>query len=141
MKNPAYPSNLRYSATHEWVRIEDDQTVTVGITQHAQHLLGDLVFIELPKLNRHAEMGEEIAVVESVKTAADVYSPIQGAVIAVNETLQQTPGTVNTDPYGAGWLFQLKMKDKTQLEKLLDAQKYQALIETNIIPSPSQGEG
>ena len=126
----AYPKELRYSATHEWVRIEDNQTVTVGITDHAQHLLGDLVFVELPKLHQQTVIGKEIAVVESVKAAADVYSPLNGAVIAVNETLQDAPGTVNTDPYGAGWLFRLQISDQSELEKLLDAPKYQALVET-----------
>lgn len=126
----AYPKELRYSPTHEWVRIEDNQTVTVGITDHAQHLLGDLVFVELPKLHQQTVMGKEIAVVESVKAAADVYSPLNGAVVAVNETLQDAPGTVNTDPYGAGWLFRLQISDQSELEKLLDASKYQALVET-----------
>ncbi len=124
-----YPQDLHYSPTHEWVRIEDNQTVTIGITEHAQHLLGDLVFVELPQLNAKAEAGKELAVVESVKTAADVFSPVSGSVIAINEHLQQSPGMVNTDPYGEGWLFRLKISDPNQLEKLLDAQKYQALIE------------
>lgn len=130
MKN-AYPPELRYSPTHEWVRIEDNHTITVGITQYAQHLLGDLVFVELPKLHKQIEKGREVAVVESVKTAADVYSPVRGSVIAVNEHLQQAPGAVNTDPYGAGWLFRLEITDPSELEKLLDAQKYQALVETH----------
>lgn len=124
-----YPKDLRYSSTHEWVRVEDNNTVTVGITEHAQHLLGDLVFVELPQLKRQTKSGEEVAVVESVKTAADVYSPARGEIIAVNEVLQQTPGQVNSDPYGAGWLFRLKVADPSELEKLLDAQKYQAMVE------------
>lgn len=124
-----YPNNLRYSTTHEWVRLEDNQTVTIGITEHAQHLLGDLVFVELPKLNKQAEIGQEIAVVESVKTAADVYSPVAGSIIAVNNSLQQSPGTINADPYGEGWLFRMQITDKSQLENLLDAKKYQALVE------------
>lgn len=127
----AYPKELRYTPTHEWVRIEDDQTVTVGITEHAQHLLGDLVFVELPKLNKPVAMGEEVAVVESVKTAADVYSPVRGSVSAINEVLQNTPGVVNADPYGSGWLFRLKISDKTELDKLLDVNKYQALVEAH----------
>jgi glycine cleavage system H protein len=124
----AYPKELRYSSTHEWVRIEDNHTVTVGITDHAQHLLGDLVFVELPKLHQQTVAGKEIAVVESVKAAADVYSPLSGTILAVNETLQDAPGTVNSDPYGAGWLFRLQITDQHELEKLLDASKYQALI-------------
>ncbi len=126
-----YPKELLYSTTHEWVRIENDQTITVGITDHAQNLLGDLVFVELPNLNKAIEMGEEIAVVESVKTAADVYSPVRGSVIGVNETLQNMPGNVNADPYGEGWLFKLKIIDKNELKKLLDAQKYQKLVESH----------
>lgn len=124
-----YPNNLRYSTTHEWVRVEDNQIVTIGITEHAQHLLGDLVFVELPKINAQAKAGQEVAVVESVKTAADVYSPVSGSIIAVNDSLQQSPGTINADPYGEGWLFRLQITDKNQLEKLLDATKYQAMVE------------
>lgn len=127
MKN--YPNNLRYSTTHEWVRVEENQIVTIGITEHAQHLLGDLVFVELPKINVQAQAGQEVAVVESVKTAADVYSPVSGSIIAVNDSLQQSPGTINEDPYGDGWLFRLQITDKSQLENLLDAKRYQALVE------------
>ena len=125
-----YPKELRYSNTHEWARLEENDLVTVGITDHAQHQLGDLVFVELPKINRQVEIGEEIAVVESVKTAADVYAPIKGTVIAINESLQQTPGAVNTDPYGSGWLLRLKISDSNELKKLLDSTQYQKLIES-----------
>lgn len=124
----SYPQDLRYTVTHEWVRVESDGTVTVGVTDHAQHLLGDLVFVELPKLDKSVQPGQEIAVVESVKTAADVYSPVSGTVVAVNDALQATPGQVNADPYGQGWLFRIKITDKAELEKLLDAQKYQATV-------------
>ncbi len=127
----AYPKDLRYTSTHEWVREELDQTVTVGITDHAQHLLGDLVFVELPKLNKETRPGEEVAVVESVKTAADVYSPVSGTVIAINEQLQQQPGAVNSDPYGAGWLFRLKISNQDEIKQLLSAQKYQQTLETS----------
>lgn len=126
-----YPQELRYTSTHEWVRMEPDQTVTVGITDHAQHLLGDLVFVELPKLQRETRSGEEVAVVESVKTAADVYSPVSGTIVAVNEQLQQQPGAVNSDPYGAGWLFRLKIADKNELNQLLNANKYQEKLESS----------
>jgi glycine cleavage system H protein len=125
----SYPQELRYSKTHEWVRIEDNQTVTVGVTDHAQHLLGDLVFVELPAVNKQISAGAEIAVVESVKAAADVYSPLSGTVLAVNETLRQTPGAINSDPYRSGWIFQLKISDPNELNKLLDAEKYQHQIE------------
>jgi glycine cleavage system H protein len=127
-----YPNELRYTSTHEWVRTNADNTITVGITDHAQHQLGDLVFVELPKVHKQITGGAEAAVVESVKTAADVYSPVSGTVIAVNETLQQTPGTVNSDPYGEGWIFRLKVIDDSALAKLLDAEKYQSLIESQL---------
>ena len=126
-----YPQELRYTPTHEWVRVEADNTVTVGITDHAQHALGDLVFVELPKLDKQATAGQEVAVVESVKTAADVFSPVSGKVIAINESLQQTPGIVNSDPYGAGWLFRLQIADQSELKKLLDAAKYQTVAEAS----------
>ena len=126
-----YPQELRYTPTHEWVRVEADNMVTVGITDHAQHLLGDLVFVELPKLDKQAAAGQEVAVVESVKTAADVYSPVSGKVVAINENLQQTPGIVNTDPYGAGWLFRLQIADQSELKKLLDSAKYENIAEAN----------
>lgn len=126
----SYPQDLRYTPTHEWVRVEDDDTISVGITDHAQNLLGDLVFVELPKLDKAVHAGKEVAVVESVKTAADVYAPVSGTVVAINEALQNTPGQVNIDPYGTGWLFRIKMADKTELTKLLDAQKYQNTFES-----------
>lgn len=124
-----YPQELLYTSTHEWVRVETDNTVTVGITDHAQHLLGDLVFVELPKLDKQATAGQEMAVVESVKTAADVYSPVTGKVTAINQDLQQTPGLVNSDPYGAGWLFRLQIAEPGELKKLLDSSKYQSQAE------------
>lgn len=122
------PNDLRYSKTHEWVRVEDDNTITIGITDHAQNLLGDLVFVELPETNKKAQSGEEIAVVESVKTAADVYSPLSGEVVAVNEQLASEPGRVNQDPYGAGWLFRLRTDDIKQIDSLLDANAYESSI-------------
>ncbi|MBS0350867.1 MAG: glycine cleavage system protein GcvH [Proteobacteria bacterium] len=124
-----YPNELRYTSTHEWVKIEKDNTITVGITEHAQHQLGDLVYVELPELNKQVTAGKELAVVESVKTAADVYSPADGAVIAINESLRKNPELVNQDPYGNGWLFRLKINNAPELEKLLDAHKYQIMVE------------
>lgn len=122
------PSELKYTETHEWVQKNDDGTVTVGITDHAQSLLGDLVFIELPELNTAFTIGEESGVVESVKAASDIYSPITGEVVEVNEALVNNPGLVNTDPYGDGWLFRLKPDDVYELNELLDAEKYQLSI-------------
>lgn len=119
------PNELRYTKTHEWLRLEKDSIVTVGITDHAQHLMGDLVYVELPKLNKKCNVGDEIAVVESVKTAADVYSPLNGEVIEVNERLSSEPEQVNVDPYGKGWIFRIKIEDENQLNDLLDAKTYQ----------------
>lgn len=124
-----YPPELRYSTTHEWVRMEDPLTITVGITAHAQHLLGDLVFVELPTLHKKIGAGKEIAVVESVKAAADVYSPVSGEVIAINDALNKAPETVNKDPYGEGWLFKLRIENKDELDALLDSAGYRQLIE------------
>ena len=101
------PNELHYTESHEWVRREDADCVVVGITEHAQHLLGDMVFIELPERQATVELGEEIAVAESVKAAADIYSPVTGEIIAVNEALAEAPGLVNSDPYGEGWLFKV----------------------------------
>jgi len=119
------PSDLKYTSTHEWVREEDDGTLTVGITEHAQHLLGDLVFVELPELNGEYKMGSECCVVESVKAASDVYAPVSGEVIAINEALNHRPELVNSDPYGEGWLFQLSPLDAAEVDELLDADTYE----------------
>lgn len=123
------PTELHYTKTHEWVRMENDEVVTVGITDHAQGMLGDLVFVELPEVNREVAAGEEIVVVESVKTAADVYSPLTGEVIAVNEELNAAPEQVNQEPYGIGWLFQIRINNKEELENLLNAENYQSSVE------------
>ena len=121
------PDELLYSKTHEWIRIDDDEA-TVGVTDYAQNLLGELVFIELPEQDRYVSDGDEVAVLESVKTAADVYSPLAGDVIAVNTALQQHPGEVNQDPYGKGWLFKIKLTSEPEFSHLLDAAAYQAMI-------------
>lgn len=118
------PRELHYTESHEWVRLENDDTVTIGITDHAQHQLGDLVFVELPDNNSGMEKGDELAVVESVKTAADVYAPISGEVIAVNEQLSSRPELINQDPYGNGWICKIKPENLDELGELMDADKY-----------------
>ncbi len=124
------PEHLMYTKTHEWLRKEGDDTYTVGITDHAQGLLGDIVFVDLPEFDVDVGLGDEIAVIESVKTAADVYSPLNGHIMAINESLTATPDIVNRDPYGDGWLFQIKIDDKSksQLDDLLDVAAYEASI-------------
>jgi len=123
------PSDLKYSKTHEWARNEGDGTVTVGITDHAQGLLGDLVFVELPEAGALVEKGGECAVVESVKAASDVYSPVSGEVTEVNAVLVDAPETVNEDAFGEGWLFKIRMSDEAELEGLLDAAGYAESVE------------
>ena len=122
------PSELKYTKAHEWVRDEGDGSVTVGITDHAQELLGDMVYIELPEPGAALEAGEECAVVESVKAASDVYAPVSGEVIDINGDLEEMPEIVNRDPYGDGWLFHMKLEDEAELEGLLDAEAYIELI-------------
>jgi glycine cleavage system H protein len=121
------PANLRYTASHEWVKNEDDGTVTIGITDHAQSALGDLVYVELPALGRTVAAAEACAVVESVKAASDIYAPLAGEVVAINEALAATPEAVNEDAYAA-WLFKLKPADAAAVGKLLDAAAYEATI-------------
>jgi len=123
------PSDLKYSKTHEWAKDEGDATVTVGITDHAQGLLGDLVFVELPEPGTAVERGGECAVVESVKAASDVYSPVSGEVTEVNTTLVDAPETVNEDAFGEGWLFKVRMSDASELDGLLDADGYAESLE------------
>ncbi|MBK7352368.1 MAG: glycine cleavage system protein GcvH [Nitrosomonas sp.] len=122
------PSQLKYTTSHEWVKAESDGTVTVGITQHAQELLGDMVFVELPKVGRKLNQKEECAVVESVKAAADVYSPLAGEVVAANSELESAPEKINQDPYTA-WLFKLKLSNVADLDNLLDAKAYAQVLE------------
>ncbi|MCX4029223.1 glycine cleavage system protein GcvH [Endozoicomonas sp. SM1973] len=126
------PAELYYSKSHEWVQENGDNTVTVGITAHAQELLGDLVFVELPEVGASLEAGEEFAVVESVKAASDVYSPISGEVVAVNEALVDNPEQVNEGPFADGWLIKVKLSDKSELDQLLNADAYQAVVETEV---------
>jgi glycine cleavage system H protein len=122
------PADLRYTDTHEWARLEADGTVSVGITHHAQDLLGDLVFIENPKVGRKLAKGEECGVVESVKAASDIYSPISGEVVAVNAELDSAPQKINENAYGA-WMFRLKPANAAELESLLDAGGYGKVVE------------
>ncbi|HEB92181.1 MAG TPA: glycine cleavage system protein GcvH [Gammaproteobacteria bacterium] len=122
------PSELKYTKSHEWVRIEGDGTATVGISDHAQTLLGDMVFVELPEPGAALEAGEECAVVESVKAASDVYTPLSGKVVAANELLEDAPETVNTDAYNDGWLFRIRLEDEAELKELLDAEAYAELV-------------
>ena len=122
------PSELKYTRSHEWLRAEDDGLVTVGITDHAQALLGDLVFVELPETETEFAAGDECCVVESVKAASDVYMPISGEVVEVNEALVDEPEIINSSPYDNGWLFKIK-PSADELDELLDADAYQAVIE------------
>lgn len=122
------PTELKYASSHEWLRLEADGTITVGITDHAQNLLGDVVYVELPKVGTDLEQEGTAGVVESVKSASDVYAPIAGQIIAINETLADAPETVNSEPYGAGWFFRIQPRDVKDLEHLLDAAGYAAEV-------------
>ena len=118
------PADLKYIASHEWVRVEGDGTVTVGVTDHARDALGDVVYVELPEVDVVLAAGDEAGVVESVKAASDIYTPLSGTVIAVNSTLEDAPEQVNSDPYGEGWFFKLRLADAGELGELLDADGY-----------------
>jgi glycine cleavage system H protein len=123
------PNDLRYTKSHEWVKLENDDTATIGITQHAQELLGDMVFVETPAIGRKLKQGEECAVVESVKAAADVFSPITGEVTEVNPDLELAPEKINQDAYEA-WLFKLKPANMAEINLLMDAAGYQKMLES-----------
>jgi glycine cleavage system H protein len=122
------PAELKYSKEHEWVRQEGDNMVTIGISDHAQEQLGDLVFVELPEVGSVLESGAECAVVESVKAASDIYTPVSGEVIAVNEELADTPENINDAPYSDGWIFKVKLSDSSELDGLMDADAYNAFV-------------
>lgn len=122
------PSDLRYLKSHEWARLEADGTITIGISDHAQQALGDLVFAEVPEAGRRVSAGEACAVVESVKAASDVYSPVSGEVVAGNSDLGGRPELINQEPYGAGWLMRIRPDDKTQFAAMLDAKSYEAAL-------------
>ena len=118
------PSELKYATSHEWVRNEGNGVVTVGITEHAQGLLGDMVFVELPDVDDEISTGDDVAVAESVKAASDIYAPVSGKVIEVNEDLDDSPELVNSDAFGEGWLFKVQLDDASDLDALLDAEVY-----------------
>ncbi len=121
------PADLKYSATHEWVRVESDGTVSIGITHHAQEQLGDIVFVEPPELGRKLDQGDECGVIESVKAAADLYSPVAGEVVAINRELETAPEKLNQEPYVA-WLFRLRPDNAAELASLLDARAYGDIV-------------
>ena len=122
------PSDLKYAKSHEWAKKQADGTVVIGITDHAQSALGDLVFVEVPKAGRKVTAGEACAVVESVKAASDVYAPISGEVVDANPALAGAPETLNHDPYGKGWMFKLKPSNAAELDKMLDAAGYEKVV-------------
>ncbi len=122
------PEELRYSSDHEWIRVEGDK-VRIGITDYAQDALGDVVFVELPEVGKTVAAGSAVAVVESVKTASDIYAPVSGEVLEVNTDLEDTPETINTAPYEGGWMFKLRVSDAAEMEKLLSAEDYQKIAE------------
>jgi glycine cleavage system H protein len=123
-----YSSDMKFVDTHEWVRLEADGVVSVGITNHAQELLGDLVYVELPAVGTSIATGDTIGVVESVKAASDLYSPVAGVVVEVNDEVVADPTLANTEPHAAGWLFKVKLADVAELDGLMSADKYKALI-------------
>lgn len=123
------PSDLRYTSSHEWVREEDDGTVTIGITDHAQSLLGEIVFVELPQVDSDIISGAESGVLESVKAASDLYAPISGEIIDINQDLVDSPNLVNEDPYGEGWIFKIKPSHEEEMGDLLDADSYEQQVE------------
>lgn len=123
------PSELKYTREHEWVRVDDDSTVTVGITDHAQAELGDLVFVEVPEVGARFEAGDAAAVVESVKAASDIYSPLTGEVVEANEDLADSPELINSDPYGEGWIYRLRPDSMDVLDELLGADDYEAFAD------------
>lgn len=122
------PTELRYLSSHEWVRVEDG-VATIGITDHAQEAMGDLVFVETPEVGTELAAGDEAGVVESVKAASDIYTPVSGEVVEINGQLEDEPETVNSDPYGNGWMFKVKIADETELQNTLTADEYQTQIE------------
>lgn len=122
------PEALKYSASHEWSRLDGD-TLTVGITDFAQDQLGDVVFVELPTVGQNVTAGSAVAVVESVKTASDIYAPVSGEVVEINSALEDAPETINSAPFEGGWMFKLRVSDTSELDKLLNADAYQEIAE------------
>ena len=124
------PEDLRYTKSHEWVRLDDDGTLTVGITDHAQEQLGDMVYVEVPEVGRHVDEDEACAVVESVKAASDVYAPVAGEIVTANDALADSPELINQDCYGDGWIFGIKPDDAGAYERLMDAAAYRSYLES-----------
>ena len=122
------PSELKYSREHEWVRVDDEGNAVIGITDHAQELLGDMVYVELPEVGTNVAIEDETGVVESVKAASDVYAPVSGEIIEVNEDLVDEPESINSEPYEAGWLYKVELANESDLEELLTADEYAELI-------------
>ena len=123
------PADLKYTQSHEWVSREANGNMRIGITDHAQEALGDLVFVELPAVGDEVDQGDSVSVVESVKAASDIYSPITGEVVAINEDLEDDPALINSDPYGDGWLYEVAPSDESELDDLLDAEAYEETLE------------
>ncbi len=122
-----FPEDIKYTDTHEWARADENGLITVGITDHAQDALGDIVYVQAPELDQHVYAGEEVATIESVKAASDVYTPISGRVVAINDALRDTPEIINAHPYQDGWIYVLEPDDPRELDGLLDAQYYASL--------------
>lgn len=123
------PEELMFTDSHEWIRSDGDDTVTIGITDHAQELLGDLVYVELPEIGQQLDAGAEAGVVESVKAASDIYSPVSGEVIEINEDLADAPETINEQPYDGGWIFKVRLSNASELDALLNAEAYTGVVE------------
>lgn len=121
---------LKYFSTHEWASLDDTDIVTVGITDYAQDSLGDVVYVDMPELDAEVSQGEQVSVVESVKTASDIYAPVSGKIVEINETLEDAPETVNSSPFDDGWFFKIKVSDISELDDALDKNAYQELIES-----------
>ncbi len=124
------PGDLRFATSHEWVRVNDDGTLTIGISMHAQEQLGDLVFVEVPETDTTCDAEDAVAVVESVKAASDIYAPVTGTITAVNEALADSPELINSDPYGDGWLFSMEPEDRGAVDSLMDAAEYEEMIQS-----------
>lgn len=124
-----YPDDLKYSDEHEWARINDGDIVEVGITHYAQDTLGDVVFVELPEIGSRVDQFDKFGEIESVKAVSDLFSPVSGTVTSVNEELEQSPELVNSDPYGDGWIMEVKLDDPAELDELMDSQTYQGILE------------
>jgi len=124
----SYPSDLHYTQSHEWIRLNDDGSITIGITEHAQEQLGDLVFVETPEIDQQFSAGDALGVVESVKAASDIYAPMDGRITDTNGELADEPELINSDPYQKGWIYSMEPDDATQLENMMDAESYQDFV-------------